>query len=89
MSTYRLGFQLNSGSFTSYASDTGSGSTIRDVPTAECRVAIAVYPGTSVDNLLFKPMICTLEDWSASKEYVPYTPTLAELYQMVKALQNN
>lgn len=88
-STYRLAVQLNSGSYTTYASDTGDGGTIRNVPSSDCRVGIFIYAGATVDNLTFKPMICTAEDWAASKEYVPYTPTLAELYQMVKAMQNN
>ena len=86
-STYRLAVQLNSGSFTNYASDTGGGTTIHDVPSSDCRVVIAVYPGATVDDLIFKPMICTAEDHAASDAFVPYTPTLRELYEMIQALQ--
>lgn len=32
-------------------------------------------------------MICRKEDWDTSSKYVPYCPTLAELYGMVKLLQ--
>lgn len=86
-STYRLAVQLNSGSYTTYASDTGDGATIRNVPSSDCRVGIFIYAGATVDNLIFKPMICTAEDHAASDAFVPYTPTLRELYEMIQALQ--
>lgn len=88
-STYRLAVQLNSGSYTTYASDTGEGATIRNVPSSDCRVGIFIYAGATVDNLIFKPMICSAEDYAISPDFVPYSPTLSELYQMVKALQNS
>lgn len=87
-STYRLAVQLNSGSYTTYASDTGDGATIRNVPSSDCRVGIFIYPGATVNDLIFKPMICTAEDHAASDAFVPYTPTLRELYEMVLALQS-
>lgn len=87
-STYRLALQLNSGSYTTYASDTGGGTTIRNVPSSECRVGIFVYAGATVDDLIFKPMICSAEDHAASDAFVPYTPTLRELYEMILALQS-
>lgn len=80
-STYRLGVQLNSGSYTNYASDTGGGSTIRNVPSSECRVTIIVYAGVTVSNLIFKPMICIAEDYAISPEFAPYAPTNRELYE--------
>lgn len=86
-STYRLAVQLNSGSFTTYASDTGDGATIQNVPSSDCRVGIFIYAGAKVENLIFKPMICTAEDHAASDAFVPYTPTLRELYEMIQALQ--
>lgn len=86
-STYRLAVQLNSGSYTTYASDTGDGATIQNVPSSDCRVGIFIYAGATVDNLIFKPMICTAEDHAASDAFVPYTPTLRELYEMIQALQ--
>ena len=86
-STYRLAVQLNSESFTTYASDTGDGATIQNVPSSDCRVGIFIYAGATVDNLIFKPMICTAEDHAASDAFVPYTPTLRELYEMIQALQ--
>lgn len=86
-STYRLAVQLNSGSYTTYASDTGDGGMIRNVPSSDCRVGIFIYAGATVDNLTFKPMICTAEDYAASDAFVPYVPTMLELYQMIQALQ--
>lgn len=80
-SKYRLAFQLNSGSYTNYASDIGGGSTIHDVPSAACRVAIIVYAGVTVSNLIFKPMICTAEDYAISTAFTPYAPTNRELYE--------
>ena len=33
------------------------------------------------------PMICTAADWAVSQQFVPYCPTMAEMYDMIKALQ--
>ena len=69
--------------------DLGNGCTFTITQDTTISVYIRIWAGYIPGNLVFKPMICTLEDWSASKEYVPYTPTLSELYQMIKALQNS
>ena len=37
----------------------------------------------TVSNL----MICAKADWDVSRTYVPYSPTFAEMYQMILALQ--
>lgn len=74
---------------TSIGYDLGNGFTFTIAQDTTISVYIRIWAGYIPDNLVFKPMICTVEEWSASKEYVPYTPTLAELYQMVKALQNS
>ena len=34
------------------------------------------------------PMICTAADWAVSQRFVPYCPTLYELYQMILLLQS-
>jgi hypothetical protein len=44
--------------------------------------------GTQLSNVTVKPMICTASDWAVSQKFVPYCPTLYELYQMVLALQS-
>lgn len=50
-------------------------------------ITIFVRSGVNIpqsEPLTFKPMICTATDWRISEEYVPYCPTLAELYAMVR-----
>jgi len=50
-------------------------------------VRIYVISGTTVDNLTFKPMVCSKAAWDISQAYQPYRPNYAELYAMVQALQ--
>ena len=46
-------------------------------------VAIYIYSAAGNVNLTFKPMICTKTDWNISNAYVPYCPSLYDLYQLV------
>lgn len=46
-------------------------------------VRIYVISGTTVNNLVFRPMVCSKADWIVSQAYVPYCPTMLELYQMI------
>lgn len=50
-------------------------------------VRIYVISGTTVDDLVFRPMVCSKEAWTISKAYQPYRPSYAELYAMVQELQ--
>lgn len=43
--------------------------------------AIRISGGTTVSNLVFKPMLCTAEDYAISPEFVPYAPSNRELYE--------
>lgn len=43
--------------------------------------AIRISSGTTVDNLVFKPMLCTAEDYAISPEFVPYAPSNRELFE--------
>lgn len=71
------------------AYDIGSGAAIhKNGNTVESNIAIVVKAGVTVNNLTFKPMLCTAEDYAISPEFVPYTPTMRELYEMILALQN-
>ena len=45
-----------------------------------------VRSGTVVDNVVLRPMICTAEDWALSEQFVPFCPSLPELYRMILAL---
>lgn len=63
-STYALIAYLKS------VSDIGEGATF--TTTGGNRIYIRIYKGTTVNNLTFKPMICTKAAWAISQEYVPY-----------------
>lgn len=49
--------------------------------------ASIVVRATQTLNVTIKPMICTAADYAISPAYVPYVPTMLELYQMIQALQ--
>ena len=44
-----------------------------------------IRQGTVVDNVTLSPMICTQKDYSISPNFEPYTPTLHELYALIKS----
>lgn len=46
-------------------------------------VACCVRGGKSVTNLTFKPMVCAKIAYDLTPQFVPYSPTNAELYQMI------
>lgn len=43
-----------------------------------------IRQGTVVDNVTLRPMICAESDYQVSPDFEPYTPTLRELYEMVR-----
>lgn len=43
-----------------------------------------IRQGTVVDNVTLRPMICAESDYQVSPVFEPYTPTLRELYEMVR-----
>lgn len=71
------------------AYDMGSGAAIhKSGNTADSNIAIVVKSGVTVNNITFKPMLCTAEDYTISTEFVPYTPTMREMYEIILAMQN-
>lgn len=50
-------------------------------------VRIYVISGTTVDNLTFKPMVCSKAAWDISQAYQPYRPSYQELYEHILALE--
>lgn len=56
--------------------------------TGNISIVIIVYAGNTVENLTFRPMICSSADRAISHDYVPYCPNMHELYQMILALQS-
>lgn len=63
--------------------DFGNGTGYRQYPEnpPNTNVIIIVRKGCAVNNLIFKPMICTAEDHAISPEFVPYAPSNRELYE--------
>ena len=43
-----------------------------------------IRQGTVVDNVTLRPMICAESDYQVSPDFEPYTPTLRELYEIVR-----
>ena len=81
--TYDLRWYLYSPGKSAY--DTGNGAVVEKNGTATGSggIAIVVKAGQTVDNVIFRPMICTAEDYAISSEYVPYAPSNRGLYEEV------
>lgn len=63
-------------------SDYGNGTTQPDNYSYRY-VACCVRNGQTVTNLVFKPMVCAKSTYDITPQFVPYSPTNAELYQML------
>ena len=50
-----------------------------ELSTKVVRVRIIIASGTTVNNVTFRPMICTKTDWNVSQTFVPYRPSYDEL----------
>ena len=70
--TYFLQVGRNTGSWQTIATDTGEGATFTIDEEMQVSVTIAVLGGTTVNNLVFKPM---LEVGTVAHEYKPYSST--------------
>lgn len=62
------------------------GSTAEFTSCSSVITRIYILEGTRVDNLTFKPMICSKAAWNISQAYQPYRPTYQEMYDMILAL---
>ena len=70
------------------AYDTGSGAAIhKSGNTTDSNIAIIVKSGVTVNNITFKPMLCTKAAWDISQEFVPYRPSYDELVARIEALE--
>ena len=53
------------------------------------RICVEIYISdrdkSEYSGITYYPMLCTKADWEISQAYVPYCPTLPELYQMILA----
>lgn len=85
--TYQLRALINNSSV--FAQDTGAGASFTTTAATMERIEIAF--GTSAIsnmNLTFKPMISAKALYDASDKYVPYVPSMQELYQRILALES-
>ena len=65
--------------------DYGSGT---EIPVGTIRyITCCVRNGCTVSNLVFRPMLCPAAIQPDPAQYVPYCPSLPELYRMICALQ--
>lgn len=81
-----LSLEERGGSYTTYIKDRGSGAIVPAIST-EVNVYIVVPKNTTVDGLIFRPMICSAAAWAVSHTFQPYRPSYEELYEMVQELQ--
>lgn len=65
------------------ASDIGNTATFTSCTSVLVRIYI--IDGTAVNNFVFSPMVCSKAAWDISHIYVPYSPTNAELYAIIKS----
>ena len=80
-STYAL--YVARGSYTKY--DYGEGVVLSSSADGLNKNLIAiVYNGQTVSDLTFKPMICKKVYWDITTKFMPYCPTLPELYALVR-----
>lgn len=49
---------------------------------------ILISGNVTVNNMVFKPMICTASDYAISPAFVPYRPSWQKMWEMIQALQN-
>lgn len=80
--TYLIGFNY-------LFTDTGDGTGYRAYPEnpPNTNVVIVVKKDCTVNNLTFKPMLCTAKDYIISPKFVPYAMSNAELTAAIQALQ--
>lgn len=79
-STYRAALTSISGT-----TDTGSGVDFVLTEPHYAAYRIFVSGDCTFSGDIFRPMICTQDVWTISQQFVPYVPTLADLYNLVKS----
>ena len=64
------------------------GSAVEFTSQNRLNVYICISAEQTVDNLIFRPMVCTKAAWSITQEYVPYRPSYDELVSRIAALES-
>lgn len=87
--TYRLDILDGTASGTVRFVDTGEGMDVdwSLITTGTYTTRIRIQSGTTVDGLIFKPMLCTKAAWDISHQYVPHRPSYDELIARIEALE--
>ena len=71
--SYRLEIRNSSDTIYTNAIDTGSGSgDIAPTSGFPAKATIRIASGYTANNVVFKPMLCTKEEWNKSHDYEPY-----------------
>lgn len=65
--------------------ETGAGVSFTPSTNDPLTIKFSIKSGTVCDGLVFKPMVCTETAWNISPKFVPYSPTNAELYQLIRS----
>lgn len=83
---YSSGYSMYAASGSYNVIDTGNGVLLTSTATTNIRIVIMIRQGTNSNGLVFKPMICTLDDWGVSHETVPYAKSNYELTRDARSL---
>ena len=95
---YHLSGCYGTGSSSTYAlriygsqliSDYGNGVDFSVQTETDRDVYIVIATNITFTNAVFKPMVCTAEDYAISTEFVPYAPSNRELYEAIAPMQAN
>lgn len=83
-STYCLYIAKNVSGAATLAHEEGEGVTFTVPEDAEYNIRILARNGTATTGLVYRPMLCTFENWEYTQKFVPYIPTNQELYNLIK-----
>lgn len=89
-SYYQYGIRASSDASITWGSSAETYKTIT-ISNDTSRICVEIYISdrdkSAYSGITYYPMICTKADWDISQSYVPYCPTLYELYQMILDMQ--
>lgn len=81
-STYRATLTQIAG-----AVDTGNGRSFELSEPHYAAYRVLISGNVAFNNMVFKPMVCSQEDYAISPAFVPYAPTNRELWQKINAIK--
>lgn len=69
------------------AVDTGNGRSFELSEPHYAAYRVLISGNVAFNNMVFKPMVCSQEDYAISPAFVPYAPTNRELWQKINAIK--